>query len=215
MDYCFDKYIEVMDGKYGRKKGDLASLFFPVIETEIGKIGSLICNEAFYPEHARAMGLQGCEVMLRHSGSIDPESGYPQQLWEITNRSYAIFNTMYVVAGATGWHFSPGFTRQVARGHSMIIDYHGAIMCLADYSGEAVTGAVIEIESLRRRRTDPKNNWLTQLRTDVYAEMYKKPIYPKNLFLDKPHEELDFPGRVAAQPLEQWLDDGIFIRPSE
>lgn len=211
----WDKYIEVMDGKYGREPGNIVSLFFPVIETDIGKIASLVCNEAFYPEHSRALGLQGCEVMLRHSGSIDPESGTPQQLWEITNRSHATFNTMYVVACATGWHFSPGFSRQVARGYSMVIDYHGAVMALADYSGETVTGAVVDVEALRHRRMDPKNNWLLQLRTEIYAEMYKQPIYPKNMFLNATADTLDFPKRVAAQPLNEWLEKRIFIPPEE
>ena len=95
----------------------------------------------------------------------------------------------------------------------MIIDYHGAILCLADYAGETVTSAVIDIESLRRRRTDPKHNWLTQLRTEVYAEMYQKPIYPKNLFLDNPVPESIRLMRTAAQPVKKWLEERIFVPP--
>jgi predicted amidohydrolase len=211
----WDRYVEVMDGRYGRKKGDIVSCFFPVVETDIGKLGSLICNEGRFPEHARVLGLQGCEVMLRHSGCREPFAGPPQEMWEIENRSHAVFNTMYLVACATGWHFSPGFTRQVSRGYSMVLDFDGGIRALADYSGETVTGAVIDIESLRRRRADPKFNWLTQLRTEVYVEMYKKPIYPKNLFLEKPAAELSFPERCAAQPVKKWLEERIFIPPSK
>jgi len=56
----WEKYIEVMDGTYGRKKGDILSCMFPVVETDIGKLGYLICNEAFYPSTA-STGIQGCK----------------------------------------------------------------------------------------------------------------------------------------------------------
>ncbi|MBP1731876.1 MAG: hypothetical protein H6Q55_2305, partial [Deltaproteobacteria bacterium] len=104
----WDKYIEVMDGTYGRKKGDILSCMFPVIETDIGKLGYLICNEGFYAEHGRAFGIQGCEVMIRSSGMAEPDGSPPQQLWEISNRAHAAFNTMYVVACAPGFLYVKG-----------------------------------------------------------------------------------------------------------
>lgn len=210
----FDRYMEVMDGKYGRKKGDIVSCFFPVVESDIGKLGYIICNDGFYMESSRVLALQGCEVMLRSSGDIEPEGGPPMEQWEIGNRAHAQFNLMYVVACASGYHFAPGFPLQLSRGHSMIIDYHGALLCHADYGGETVTFAVIDIESLRKRRTDRRINWITQLRTEVYRKMYEKPIYPKNLFLERPLTSLAGTERMDAQPVERFIKEGIWISPS-
>jgi predicted amidohydrolase len=209
----WDRYIEVMDGKYGRKKGDILSCMFPVIDTDIGRLGCVICNEGFYSEHSRAIALQGCEVMLRSSGILEPEGSLPQQQWEITNRAAGVFNMMYVVACAPGDMYVKGNPVNYCPGQSMIVDFHGALLQHVPYPGETVTGAVINIEALRRRRMDPRHNWLTQLRTEDYKEMYAKPIYPINLFRDGPPK--DSAERSRAQPVKRFLEEGIFVPPSQ
>ncbi|MBI2315764.1 MAG: hypothetical protein HYU75_01655 [Betaproteobacteria bacterium] len=207
----WDKYLEVMDGKYGRKKGDTLSCLFPVIETDIGKLGYLICNEAFYPEHSRALGLQGCEVMIRSSGVAEPDGSPPQQLWEISNRAHAAFNTMYVVACAPGYLNVKGNPANAYPGHSMVVDFHGAIIQQSPYPGETVTAAQISLEAVRRRRTDPRQNWLTQLRTEGFRDMYSKPIYPINLYKDRlPTDQSE---RSRVQPIKRFLEEGIFKAP--
>lgn len=209
----WDKYIEVMDGTYGRKKGDILSCMFPVVETEIGKLGYLICNEAFYPEHSRALGIQGCEVMLRSSGMAEPDGSPPQQLWEVSNRAHAAFNTMYVVACAPGNLFVKGNPINSYPGNSMVVDYHGAIIQQIPYPGESVTAAQISIDALRRRRMDPRQNWLTQLRTEAFKGMYDKPIYPMNMYKDRlPTDQAE---RSQVQPIERFIEEGIFLRPEK
>lgn len=211
----YDKYVKVMDGKYGRKKGDLVSCFFPVVDTDIGKLGYIICNDGFYMESSRVLALQGCEVMLRSSGILEPEGRPPQESWEIGNRAHAMFNVMYVVGCGSGLIYAEGWPTQLFPGHSMIVDYHGALLCHADYQGEAVTGAIIDVEGLRRRRQDPKHNWVSQLRTEVYHKAYEKPIYQKNLFLERPPTDLSFKERQAAQGIDRFFKEGIWIRPSK
>jgi predicted amidohydrolase len=184
---------------------------FPVIETDIGKLGYLICNEAFFPEHARALGIQGCEVMIRSSGMAEPDGSPPQQLWEISNRAHAVFNMMYVVACAPGTLQVRGNPLNAYPGQSMIVDFHGALLQVVPYPGETVTAAQISLEALRRRRTDPRQNWLTQLRTEAYVEMYKTPIYPMNLYRDRlPTDQAE---RSRVQPIRRFLDERIFVPP--
>jgi len=93
----------------------------------------------------------------------------------------------------------------------MIVDFHGAILQVAPYPGETVTAGQINLDALRRRRVDPRQNWLTQLRTEAYGEMYKKPIYPINLYRDRlPADQAE---RSQAQPIKRFLDERIFIPP--
>jgi len=124
----WDSYIKVMDGKYGRKKGDTLSCFFPVVDTDIGRLSYLICNDGHFFENSRAFAIQGCEVMLRSSGVVEPFSSPPQQSWEITNRSMAFYNNMYVVACAPGDYLMENEPRNATPGQSMIIDFQGAFL---------------------------------------------------------------------------------------
>lgn len=208
----YNKYIEVMDGKYGRKSGDILSCFFPVIDTDIGRIGYIICNDGFYFENSRALGIQGCEVMLRSSGILEPESSPPQQAWEIVNRSAAFYNMMYVVACGPGDYIIEKSPRNAAPGQSMIVDFHGALLQHVTYPGETVTGSAINIEMIRKRRMDPKHNWIPQLRTEVYREIYKNSIYPMNLYNNSlPLADRE---RLDEIPIRKLVEKGIFTRPA-
>ncbi len=211
----FDRYVEVMDGKYGRKNSDLLSCFCPVVDTDIGKLGYIVCNDGFFMESSRALALQGCEVMLRSSGDIEPDGGPPQEAWEIENRAHAAFNTMYVVACATGFYSAPGFPMQLSRGNSMIVDYHGALLCHSDYGGETATFGVIDLDSLRSRRMDGRHNWVAQLRTEAYRHMYDHPLYPVNFFAGKDPGVVSQEDRYNAQPIKRLLAEGTWKSPEE
>ena len=126
---------------------------------------------------------------------------------------------MYVVAPSLGDMLGPPddmlgahHPMKFIRGDSMIVDFDGVIKCYADYTGETTTGAVIDIEHLRKRRADPWMNCLTMLRTEALREIYTKPIYPKNIFLTgSPTAVKD---RMGMQPVEKFLKERIFIPPS-
>jgi beta-ureidopropionase len=49
--------------KYGRT----LQAFWPVVDTEIGCLGIMMANEESYPENARALALNGAEVIYRAS----------------------------------------------------------------------------------------------------------------------------------------------------
>jgi beta-ureidopropionase len=55
----FDWWVE----RYGY---DLDA-FWPVVDTEIGRLGIMMANEGSYPENARALALNGAEVVYRGS----------------------------------------------------------------------------------------------------------------------------------------------------
>ena len=63
----------------------------------------------------------------------------------------------------------------------MIVDFNGMLLSKITFPGEGVSSAVINIPSLRKRRTsaDFKNS-LIMLRTEIMSEVYRASIYPPN-----------------------------------
>jgi predicted amidohydrolase len=69
-----------------------------VVDTDLGKIGLIICFDGDYPELARVEALLGAEVICRPSALLRSAD-----IWELTNRARAYDNHVFVVgANATG-----------------------------------------------------------------------------------------------------------------
>lgn len=69
-----------------------------VCETELGRIGMIVCFDGDYPELSRIQAVQGAEVILRPSALLRSAD-----LWELTSRARAYDNHVFVVgANATG-----------------------------------------------------------------------------------------------------------------
>ena len=69
-----------------------------VVETDLGRIGQIICFDGDYPELSRITAVRGAEVIVpavRAAALAD--------IWELTNRARAYDNHVYLVgANATG-----------------------------------------------------------------------------------------------------------------
>ena len=76
---------------------------FPVVETEIGRLGAAICYDWLFPEAIRALALAGAEVLIRVSAYMDPWGATPpMDWWTLFNRARAVENMAYVVAANQG-----------------------------------------------------------------------------------------------------------------
>ena len=64
-----------------------------VVDTELARIGTVICFDGDYPELARIQAVQGAEVLLRPSALLRSAD-----IWELTTRARAYDNHVYVVA---------------------------------------------------------------------------------------------------------------------
>ena len=63
----------------------------------------------------------------------------------------------------------------------MIVGYLGEVLAQAVDSQEAFVAAPINIDALRyHRKTSSRFNPLINLKTEIYAGVYKKSIYPAN-----------------------------------
>jgi len=69
------------------------NLGYPVFETAVGTVGVYICYDRHFPEGARALGLNGAEIVFIPSAT---SRGLSQHLWRIEQTSHAIANGYYV-----------------------------------------------------------------------------------------------------------------------
>ncbi|MBX5466161.1 MAG: nitrilase [Firmicutes bacterium] len=197
--------------RFVARYGDALSSFLPVTETEIGKIGTITCMDGHFPETARALGIQGAEVIL-HPLLADPLMSPPMDLWQAMNKMRAWENVAYVVGASWGALLGGRRPKHIAPGKSMIVDYNGVVRAYADFPGEAIVSAVINLEELRRRRMDPSRNFPTLLRTEIYRKIYARSIYPPNQFAQAPPRT-----RAVRDPLaviERFVAEGIYTPPT-
>ncbi len=175
----FDWWVE--------RYGFTLDAFWPVADTEIGRLGIMMANEGSYPENARALALNGAEVVYR--GSY-PHPATGNELFEIQSRARALDNNIYVVAPNMGTYYidaTSDIPIDTFGGRSFIIDYRGRIVGRQEYGGVSTyVAGVIDIEAMRYHRDNAQwDNWLKDLRTELYQILYKEAIYPKNLYLTR------------------------------
>jgi hypothetical protein len=86
-------------------------------------------------------------------------------------------------------------------------------MAYADFPGEAIISATINLEELRRRRLDPSRNFLALLRNEVYRKIYEESVYPPDQFSDKNPQS-----RVARDPMDiirRFVSEGKYVLPEK
>lgn len=204
----WDKWVELY--------GDGLDAFFPVTDTEIGRIGCIICMEGSYPETARGLAMNGAEIVYRPSY---PEPYVANGLWEVQNRSRALDNTMYVIAPNPAAYLpmpDSQFPLDTFGGNSMLVDYQGQIVSNHEAGGGAsYAGGIIDIEALRQYRARSLwGNWMKDLRTEQYRLIYDRPIYEKNRCLEQPplkHADND---RIVHAAVDRMVERDIYRRPA-
>lgn len=88
---------------FGTERADRGGWVTPgedtlVVDTELGKLGVIICFDGDYPELSRITAIQGAEVICRPSALLRSAD-----LWELTNRARAYDNHVFLIGcNATG-----------------------------------------------------------------------------------------------------------------
>jgi len=114
---------------------------YPVFDTDFGRIGMMICWDAEYVDAAKAMALQGAEILF-----VPAAGGYMTLL-----KARALENHLYVVSSGYGFE-------------SAIIDPTGSVLFSTMDSGVSRTIAV----NLAERFMDP---WLGDMRPRFHKEV--------------------------------------------
>ena len=106
-----------------------------VVDTELGKIGMIICFDGDFPELSRIQGIQGAELIARPSAFLRSAD-----IWELTNRARAYDNHFFMV-GANAVGIDPAGT--IYFGNSMIVTPIAEVIARAS-SHECWVSAVID-----------------------------------------------------------------------
>lgn len=195
--------------------------FYPVLRTDdIGNIGTICCSDGEYPEAVRALAFSGAEVVYRPSEAVPMTNfgGTPGGSWMVQNRAHAEFNNLYMLCPNIGPVYLSASSRHpidIAGGNSHIIGYRGEVLSHSASGNNSIVSAIIDIEALRQfRAMNLNSNWLKDLRTELFREMYSQPIHPKNLWLDQDplhHQEVD---NVYRQNIKSLYERSTWTRPA-
>jgi beta-ureidopropionase len=78
--------------KFYFKPGDLG---YPVFKTQFADVGVYICYDRHFPEGARALGLNGAEIVFNPSATV---AGLSEYLWKLEQPAHAVANGYFVGA---------------------------------------------------------------------------------------------------------------------
>jgi N-carbamoylputrescine amidase len=140
--------------KYYFSPGDTGAR---VWDTRCGRIGVGICWDQWFPELARAMTLQGAEVLFYPTaiGSEPPEPDLDSSRhWQRTMQGHAAANIVPVIAsnrvGTEGTDDDP--SKVTFYGTSFIADHTGAVVTEADRSTPGVITATFDLDEVGEYR---------------------------------------------------------------
>jgi N-carbamoylputrescine amidase len=156
--------------KYYFAPGDTGFKAFP---TRAGTIGAAICWDQWYPESARAMALQGAEVLLYPTAiGSEPEAAGEMdtsRMWRRVMIGHAVANACYLgAANRVGTEVVEG-SEQTFYGTSFICDYTGEVLAEAGRTEETVLVAEIDLERARAFRAGM--GFFRDRRPDLYAPL--------------------------------------------
>jgi predicted amidohydrolase len=196
--------------------GKTLDAFFPVADTPIGRLAVMMANEGSYPENARGLAMNGAEVVYRASYP-HPHTG--NEFFEIQSRARALDNNFYVVAPNLATYYLHTHSEtpiDTFGGRSLIIDYKGRIAGQHLYgAGSSYVAGTIDIDALRYHRTHAQwDNWMKDLRTEIFQLVYEQPIYPKNLYIERPpYTHAEFRQEVIEKQIDRLIERDIWRRP--
>ena len=167
--------------KYYFTPGDTG---FRSFDTPVGKVGTLICWDQWYPEAARITALMGANVIFYptaigwHPSEKDEYGERQTNAWTTIQRSHAIANGVYVAAvNRIGLEIDPAGGEGIQFwGGSFICDPFGVVLAQAGTDTEEILYAEVDPEAQEYTR----RNWpfLRDRRIDAYGPITER-------FLDK------------------------------
>lgn len=131
--------------KYYFKPGNLG---YPTFETAFARIGVYICYDRHFPEGARALGLNGAEIVFNPSATV---AGLSEYLWELEQPAHAVANGYFVGAINRVGHEKPWDIGEFY-GKSYFCNPRGKIIAQASRDSDELVVADLDLDQIREVR---------------------------------------------------------------
>jgi len=140
------------------------NLGYPVFETAYAKVGVYICYDRHFPEGARALGLNGAEIVYNPSATV---KGLSQYLWKLEQPAHAVANGYFMgcvnrIGIEKPWDLGEFY------GSSYFVDPRGQIVATASEDKDELLVTEIDLELIEEVRA----TW--QFFRDRRPEAYKE-----------------------------------------
>src|SRR5579859_4942419 len=125
------------------------NLGYPVFDTAIGRVGVYICYDRHFPEGARALGLNGAEIVFNPSATV---AGLSQYIWKLEQPAHAVANG-YFVAASNRVGTEPPWNIGKFYGTSYVVDPRGNFLAIGSEDKDELVVASCDlamIEEVRR-----------------------------------------------------------------
>jgi N-carbamoylputrescine amidase len=133
--------------KYFFRPGNLG---YPTFQTRYAKIGVYICYDRHFPEGARALGLNGAEIVYNPSATV---AGLSQYLWKLEQPAHAAANGYFVgainrVGTEAPWNIGKFY------GNSYFVDPKGQIIACGSEDQDELIVSELNLDMIEEvRRT--------------------------------------------------------------
>ena len=158
---------------------------FRAFDTEVGRVGTLVCWDQWYPEAARLTALTGAQVLFYptaigwHPAEKADYGAAQQDAWRTIQRGHAIANGVYVAVVNRVGHETGNIRGKEAPGAglefwgtSFLCDPFGTVIAEARVDREEILIGEVDLRKLE----DVRRNWpfLRDRRIDSYAAITKR-----------------------------------------
>jgi len=143
------------------------NLGYPVFKTRYATIGVYICYDRHFPEGARALGLNGAEIVFNPSATV---AGLSEYLWKLEQPAHAAANGYFVgainrVGTEEPWNIGQFY------GTSYFCNPRGQIIAEASREGEELVVADLNLDEIKEVR----HTWqfYRDRRPETYEELVR------------------------------------------
>ncbi|MBO0725390.1 MAG: acyltransferase [Blastocatellia bacterium] len=151
--------------KFYFKPGNLG---YPAFDTAYARIGVYICYDRHFPEGARALGLNGAEIVFNPSATV---AGLSEYLWKLEQPAHAVANGYFIAAINRVGYEAPWNIGEFY-GQSYFCDPRGQIIAQAPRDEDALVVADLNLDLIREAR----NTWqfFRDRRPETYDALVKE-----------------------------------------
>jgi len=143
------------------------NLGYPTFDLGVARIGVYICYDRHFPEGARALGLNGAEIVFNPSATV---AGLSEHLWKIEQPAHAVANGYFIAAinrvgTEAPWNIGHFY------GTSYFCDPRGQIVAQASREKDEVLTTDLDLDMIKEVR----KTWqfFRDRRPDAYGELVK------------------------------------------